>query len=277
MFCASSAHSATTIFELCDGCARSGPSSGAVAMPRAEVLGHPRAGARRQAVDGHAVAGELLRGDHRQAGDARLGGAVVALADVAEQARRARRVDDPAADRLARLGAVAPVGGGVVQRTERALEVDVDDRVPLLLGHVDDHPVAQDPGVVDEDVELAEVVDRLLDQLARGGEVGDVGAVDDRLAPECLDLPHDVVGRTLVGARPVALRAEVVDDDLRALTRQMKRVLATDPAPSAGDDRNLPVQESHPFSCSLRCLTGRNLQVGTWSDLLVMLRRDGAP
>ena len=32
----------------------------------------------------------------------------------------------------------------------------VIDRVPLLLGHVHEHPVAQDPRVVDEDVEAAE-------------------------------------------------------------------------------------------------------------------------
>jgi hypothetical protein len=49
-------------------------------------------------------------------------------------------------------------GGGV------PLEVDADDGVPLGLADVEDQPVAQDAGVVDEDVELAVGVDRGVDQ-----------------------------------------------------------------------------------------------------------------
>ena len=36
---------------------------------------------------------------------------------------------------------------------ELTVEVDGDDRVPLLLGHVEDHPVAQDPCDVNHDVD----------------------------------------------------------------------------------------------------------------------------
>jgi hypothetical protein len=45
-----------------------------------------------------------------------------------------------------------------------ALEVDVDDRVPLGLVHVEAHLVAQDAGVVDEHVEPSERVDGLGDE-----------------------------------------------------------------------------------------------------------------
>ena len=38
-----------------------------------------------------------------------------------------------------------------------ALQVHRDDRVPLRLAHVEDHPVAQDAGVVHQDVEAAEL------------------------------------------------------------------------------------------------------------------------
>ena len=41
---------------------------------------------------------------------------------------------------------------------ERAFQVDRDDRVPLRLGHVEDHPVAQDAGHVDQDIDPAEAV-----------------------------------------------------------------------------------------------------------------------
>ena len=76
----------------------------------------------------------------------------------------------------------------MARRCEVALEVDGDHRVPLLLGHVHEHAVAEDPGVVDEDVEAPERVDRLLHHLARLREVGDVRAVRDRLAAGGLDL-----------------------------------------------------------------------------------------
>ena len=49
--------------------------------------------------------------------------------------------------------------GGGLDRREVALEVDGEDLVPLLLAHVEDHAVAQDAGVVDEDVDAAELVD----------------------------------------------------------------------------------------------------------------------
>src|SRR5438876_12458976 len=70
------------------------------------LLRHPRAGVRREAVDGDAVAPQLLGDDDREPRDARLRGAVVRLADVAEDARRARRVDDAAAHLLTGLRAL---------------------------------------------------------------------------------------------------------------------------------------------------------------------------
>jgi len=39
--------------------------------------------------------------------------------------------------------------------------VDGDDGVPLFFAHVEDHAVAEDAGVVDEDVEAAEGVEGL--------------------------------------------------------------------------------------------------------------------
>ena len=134
------------------------------------------------------------------------------------------------------LARLAPVGRGVPGRREGPLEVDPDDGVPLVLGHREQHPVAQDPGVADHDVEPAEGVDGLLHEGTGGSEVADVGGVGDRLAAGSGDLVDDVVGRPGVAAGAVALAAEVVDDDLGAVLGEHQRVLATDPPPPAGDD-----------------------------------------
>ena len=73
------------------------------------------------------------------------------------------------------------------------------------------------PGVVDEHVEPAVALDRGPDQPAGAGEVGDVLAVGDRLAAARLDLVDDLLRRRRIGAEPVPVAAEVVDDDLGAL------------------------------------------------------------
>ena len=55
--------------------------------------------------------------------------------------------------------------------------MDGDDRVPLGLGHVEDHAIAQDARDVDQDVDATELADGLLDHLGRVVEVGDVAAL----------------------------------------------------------------------------------------------------
>ena len=149
--------------------------------------------------------------------------------------------------RLAVAGLVllAPVGGRPSGRCEVALEVDGDDRVPLLLGHVDDHPVAQDAGVVDEDVEIAERLDRAVDQALRTLPVGDVVAVDDRFAADGFDLVDNLLRRRDVGAGAVVGAAEVVDDDAGAFAGEEQRMLSSDSTACAGDDCNSAVKRSH--------------------------------
>ena len=145
-------------------------------------LRHPRPRIRRKTVDRDAVASQLLRRDHRERRDPRLRRAVIRLADVAEDSGRARRVEHTRAHLLARLRALAPVRGRVPGRREVPLQVDADHRVPLVLLHVHEHPVAQNSGVVDEDVQPPERFDRLVDEPFCPREVGHVLAVGDRLA-----------------------------------------------------------------------------------------------
>ena len=122
------------------------------------------------------------------------------------------------------------------------LEVDGDDGVPLGLGHVDDHPVAQDAGVVDQDVEVAERLDRRVDQALGAFPVGHVVGVDDGLAAEVADLGDDLLGRRRVLTVTVVGATEVVDDDPGPLRGEQERVLAADAASRSGDDRDSTVE-----------------------------------
>ena len=128
-------------------------------LEHGQVFGHARLGDGRDRVDRDAVLLQLDRHRARQAVDARLGRRVVGLAEVAEHAAHARRVDDaPAAalrDDLLRED---------LRAEERALEVHRDDGVPHGLVHLEEALVAEDAGVVDEDVDAAEGVDGGLDE-----------------------------------------------------------------------------------------------------------------
>lgn len=128
--------------------------------------------------------------------------------------------------------------GGV----EVAFEVHPDDRVPLVLGHREDHPVAQDARVVDEDVQLPERGDRRLDQFAGLFVVGDVPGVGDGPAARRTDLGGDLLGRGgrgLSRAVPSGLPV-VVDDDGRSQPAEFQRLGPAEPATRAGDDRGEP-------------------------------------
>ena len=109
----------------------------------------------------------------------------------------------------------------MMRGTERALEVDLDHRIPLGLGHVDQHPVAQDAGVVDQHVEASERGDRLIDQALGAFEVRDVVAVGHRITTGRLDLLDHLVGRSRGGgSRSIHLAAEVVHHDLGTVLGQ---------------------------------------------------------
>ncbi len=125
-----------------------------------------------------------------------------------------------------------------------ALEMDVDDGVPVVLFHLEDGAVAQDAGVVDQDVAGAEARDRgVEDGLAAGGG-GDGVVARDRLAAGAADRGHHLVGDAR-GAGAVDLAAEVVDHDLGSLAAEQERGLAPDPPAGAGDDRYLSVEHAH--------------------------------
>ncbi len=124
----------------------------------------------------------------------------------------------------------------MVGRCVRALQVHVDDGVPVGLLHLEDHPISQDAGVVDEDVEPAEGVHGLLDHGFGVVEVGNVATVHDRLAAHALDLVHDGLCRADVAAGPVDVAAQIVHHDLCALGSEHQRMLPSDAATGSRDD-----------------------------------------
>ena len=79
-------------------------------------------------------------------------------------------------------------------------------RVPLLLGHVEDHAVAQDAGVVDDDVDAAEAVDRGLDDGLPARHGGDRLVVGHGLAARPADLLARPRRPAAVAPRPVRAR-----------------------------------------------------------------------
>ena len=126
---------------------------------------------------------------------------------------------------------------------EVPLQVDGDHRVPLLLRHVHDHPVAEDAGVVDEDVDPAEVVDRLPTSCAAPTKSATFAPFASARPPFA-----SISATTCCAGEVVALAgqraAEVVDDDVRARLGEGQRVRPADAAPGAGDDRDLAREHS---------------------------------
>jgi hypothetical protein len=122
--------------------------------------------------------------------------------------------------------------------------VDLDHRVPLRLAHGEQHAVAEDAGVVHDDVEAAEDVDGLADDALAALPRADVVGVGDCRATGGDDLIDHLLGRAGVATAAVPGAAEVVDDHVGAVSRQHQCVLAAEAAAGPGDDGDAPV--THP-------------------------------
>ena len=121
------------------------------------------------------------------------------------------------------------------------LQVHRDDGIPLGLGHVDQYPVPQDAGVVDQHVQVTKGLDGGVDHALAALPVRDVVGVGHRLATHGFDLVNDLLRRSGVGPAAIDVAAEVVDHDLGPFRGQQQCMLSTDTAPRAGDDHNSSV------------------------------------
>ena len=201
-----------------------------------DLAGHPGTRGRRDGVGLDVVALALL-GEHvRETDEAHLGGAVVGLAEVAEESGR-RGGDHDAPVRL-----LTHVHPRRLRHVERAAQMDVEHRVDEVGSHVVEALVAQDARVVHDDVDAPEGVERGLHdrRAALGG--GDRVRVEHGLAAGGLDLVDDLLAGSGVTAGTVDRAADVVDDHERTPAGEEHRVLAPEAAARTGDDRHLAVE-----------------------------------
>ena len=204
-------------------------------------VGHPGRGTGCQRVHAHVVVGPLLRQDVHQSEHAHLRGTVVRLSEVAEYAGTRTGEDD------------APVVLGVHQRPCRvrhvggAVQMDVDDDVPLVEGHVLECLVAQDAGVVDQDVDPAERVHGGLHDGLRTFPIGDGGFVGDRDTARGLNLgDHRIRGIAL--SRAVDAAAQVVHYHFRSTLGELQRVAPSYASTGPGDDCDFSFELTHLLS-----------------------------
>ncbi len=130
-----------------------------------------------------------------------------------------------------------------------AVQVHLEHGVPVLERHLVERAVAQDARVADHAVDLAELVDRGLDDVLGALGLGHGVVVGDRAAAGVLDLLDHLVGHGRSGAGAVAGTAEVVDDDAGALLGERQRILASESASGPGDDDDAVLHSWHevPF------------------------------
>ncbi len=119
---------------------------------------------------------------------------------------------------------------------ERAVQVDVDDLVPLVQIELAQQTQRHDAGVVDQHVELAEVVDR---GGHRGFPLVGLGDVEVDIARGVADL---------VGQRLAFVVEDVADHHLGALADQRPGMSSSHPPSAAADQCNFSVHASHDAS-----------------------------
>src|SRR5439155_7248217 len=162
------------------------------------------------------------------------------LTEVAHEAGERGRVHDPPT-----LALHLEHARRRLRDQERPAQVHIEHQVEVLLAHVEERLVAQDPGVVHHDVEPAELVQRAPDEPVSPFARGHAVVVRYGVSALALDLGDHLVRHLRTLAAAVAIAAEIVHHDLGALAGEEQRVLAADAAARPGDDRDLALEQTH--------------------------------
>ena len=226
---------------------------GAVGRLTEGALGHGRAGTGADGVGTHTIGGQPARGRQGQRGDTGFCRTVIGLSDRAGQSGFARGVDQPAEHRLAGLlGLTAPVRACVAAHQEVTTQVHADHQVPVVVGHVEQHLVANETGVVHHDVQATVLL---------GGDPHDLGG-RRRIRDVAGDRhSHPAGGLDLV--EHVALvqgAGEVVHDHRGAECTEADRLGATQARTSSGHNGYATIQITHERPPSRRCCAGPHSQ-----------------
>ena len=160
-------------------------------------------------------------------------------------------------------------------RREVALQVDVDHGVPLGLVHVHEHPVAQDPRVVDEDVEAAELVDRVLDHPLGAREVRHVLGSAAASPPSARISSATCSAGRRVRALAAERAAEVVDQHLRPARASARACSRPIPRPAPVTIATFPRDPASEGSLDSRAVTeGRHPWPAPWGAAARTARLD---
>ena len=155
--------------------------------------------------------------------------AVVGLAKVAVNASRRGGENQPA---VARFFHVGPGGVGYL---ERAFDVDLINQIPVVFGHLVEAFVPQDAGIVDDDVDAAEIVHRGLDDLVA---IGNGIVVGNGFATGSNDFVHHQISGSFAGAFTKSAATQVVDHDLGTAAGEFQCMALAQSVAGAGDDNH---------------------------------------
>ena len=126
---------------------------------------------------------------------------------------------------------------GAVAAIERAVEAGIDLLAPIFRRAFAEALAEHQAGVVDEDIQPAEVALDARDHLLDHVSVRDVGLVGFRLAAGLLDLGDDRLG--------LGLRAVIVDGNARARSGQRLADRGADIASAARHERDASLEIDH--------------------------------
>ena len=168
---------------------------------------------------------------------------------------------------------LAEMAGDGAAHGERAVQMDRDHVGPVRPAHAVENLVAQDAGVVDEDVDAAEGVERGFHDLVGVRRIADRERGGDCLTAGLLDLVRHLLRRTGVAAGAVERSADVIDQDLRALLRQQECDGAADAATRAGDDGDFSVDDA--WHWTLHVMPGLVPGIHVFLRLVVKARMAG--
>ena len=117
-----------------------------------------------------------------------------------------------------------------MDEVERRLEIHRQHGVPLGLGHAHHQTVLRDSGVVHQDVNAAELLDDLLDDLVGLFEIGGIRGVTLGLDAEC--------GNLGLGGLSVLIDGQIGEGDVGTLLGELQRDGLADTAGGTRYDGN---------------------------------------